>query len=191
MLRWARLNCLSGRAACGDWRDSPIITVSQTSALPVAQDTLRRAYFSRDRMANWRSGSARWYPAPAYPLAFAAALTATLGDDRVSGNILAGSFGPEMALVLDQARRRGIDSVATSVALDGQAVAWAMADDPLIGEEMFAAGGYLSDTAGQMATVVAQDVLRWLLILAILIPAANALAGGALFESVARLLEGR
>ena len=34
-------------------------------------------------------------------LAFAAALTATMGDDHVSGNVLAGIYGAELALVLD------------------------------------------------------------------------------------------
>src|SRR5690606_5457230 len=177
------------RAALGE--SMPIITASQTSALPVAQDTLRRAYLSRDRLGNWRPGNARWHPAPSQPLAFAAALTATIGDDRVSGNVLAGSFGPEVALVLDQARRRGTRRVATSVALEGQAVAYAMADSPLIGEEIFTAGGYLGDTAGQRATIVTQDILRWLLILAILVPVANTLTDGALFEAVFRLFEGR
>ncbi len=177
------------RAAIG--ATAPIVTVSNPSALPLAQDTLRRAYFSRERIVPYSGSQARWYPSNGQTLAFAAALTATMGDERVAGNVLAGSFGPELALALEQAQRRRIPTIATSASLEGQAVAYAMADFPLIGEEVFAAGGYLGESAGQTALVAAQDVLRWLLIAIILVPAANALTDGALFETVARLLEGR
>lgn len=181
------------RAAIGV--TAPIVTVSNTSALPLAQDTLRRAYFSRDRMVPYSGSRARWYPSGSQSLAFAAALTATIGDDRVAGNVLAGQYGSELALVLEQAQRRRVPTIATSASLDGQAVAYAMSDFPLIGEEVFAAGGYLGDTASQTAVLAAQDVLRWLLILAILLPAANVLSEGALLEAVtdlaARLMEGR
>jgi len=177
------------RAAIG--ATAPIVTVSNPSALPLAQDTLRRAYFTRERIVPYSGSQARWYPSNSQTLAFAAALTATMGDDRVAGNVLAGSFGPELALVLEQAQRRRIPTIATSTSLDGQAVAYAMADFPLLGEEVFAAGGYLGESAGQTAVVVTLDVLRWLLILGILIPAANALSDGALLEAVVRLLEGR
>jgi hypothetical protein len=52
-----------------------------------------------------------------------------------------------------------------------------MADQPLIGEEIFTAGAYLGETASQIAGVVTQDVLRWLLILFIFIPTELAVIG--------------
>jgi hypothetical protein len=177
------------RAAIG--ATAPIVTVSHPSALPLAQDTLRRAYFTRDRLVPYSGSRARWYPSNSQTLAFAAALTATMGDARAAGNILAGRFGPELALVLEHAQRRRIPTIATSASLDGQAVAYVMADFPLIGEEVFAAGGYLGESAGQTATVATIDVLRGLLILGILLPAINALTDGALLDAVVRLLEGR
>lgn len=177
------------RAAIG--ATAPVYTVSNPSALPLAQDTLRRAYFTRERVVPYSGSQARWYPSEGQRLAFAAALTATMGDERAAGNILTGRFGPELALVLEQAQRRRIPTIATSASLEGQAIAYAMSDFPLIGEEVFTAGAYLGESAGQKAVIAAQDVLRWLLILAILIPAANALSDGALFAAVARLLEGR
>jgi hypothetical protein len=181
------------RAAIG--ATAPVVTASNTSALPLAQDTLRRAYFTRERIIPYRGTQARWVPSNGQPLAFAAALSAITGDDRIAGNVLAGRYGSELALVLEQAQRRRIPSIATSATLDGQAVAYVMSDFPLVGEEVFAAGGYLGESASQTAVVATMDVLRWLLILAILLPAANALSDGALFDTiadtVARLLEGR
>jgi hypothetical protein len=177
------------RTATGDF--SPILTMSDPSSLPLAYGTLRAAYASRDRLERYHPGGVRWYPSSSQTLAFAAALTATMGDDRVSGNVLVGSFGPELALILAASNRGRRPSIAHSGALDGQAVAYAMSDYPLIGEEIFTAGAYLGGSASQTAVVATIDVLRWLLILLILLPAANALTQGALFEAITRLIERR
>jgi uncharacterized protein DUF6754 len=149
---------------------APLLTVSDPSAIPLGQDTLRRAYLSRGRLDHYRPASVRWYPSGPRGLAFAGALTATMGDSHVSGNILVGSFGPELALVLEAAARRGHPSIASSDQLAGQAVAYVMADQPLIGEEVFTAGAYLGEDANQVSSLITQDVLRWLIILGILVP---------------------
>ncbi len=150
---------------------APIFTVGDSSALPLAQDTLRRAYASRGLVSSAPYSSARWYPGNGgHALALAAALSATLADDKVGANVLGGSFGTELALVGYAAARRNQSIIATSNLLEGQAVAWVMSDEALIGEEVFAAGAYLGDSSSQIAGVVTQDVLRLLLILAILIP---------------------
>lgn len=152
---------------------STVLTLSDPSALPVAYGTLRHAYATRrERLGN---STVRWYPNGERSLSFAAALTGVLGDDKVSGNVLVGSFGPEIALVLEAATRRRQSSIAGSADLDGQAVAYGMADQVLIGEELFVAGAYLGGSATQRGSIVTLDLLRWLLILAILIAAANSL----------------
>lgn len=170
---------------------SPVITLSNTTSIPLAQDTLRRAYALRGSTSVYRAGGTRWFPSGSQSLAFAAALTATMADDRVTGNVLVGSFGPELALILDQSNRRNIPSIATSTRLDGQAVAWALSDTPLIGEEVFTAGGYLGERAGPVAQIVTQDILRWLVVLMILLPAADVLTDGALTRLLMRLLQGQ
>jgi hypothetical protein len=180
---------LAQRTATGDF--APIVTMSDPSTLPLAYGTLRRAYASRDRMDRYQGGAIRWYPSGSQTLAFAAALTATTFDERVSSSVFAGSFGPELALILDATNRRGGPSIAHSAALDGQAIAFAMSDYPLIGEQVFTAGGYLGESASQKAAIATTDVLRWLLIAGILIPAANALTHGALYDAVLRLIGGR
>ncbi len=144
---------------------APILTVSEPTAIPLAYTTMRRAYDARGLIYNYNSSGVRWYPAGARSLAFAAALTAMLADDRVGANVLVGSFGPELALIADAAYRRNQPVIAASDQLEGQAVAYALADQPLIGEELFTAGAYLGD---QPRTVITLDTLRWLLILAMI-----------------------
>jgi hypothetical protein len=166
---------------------STLVTVSDPSALPLAYGTLRRAYASRrDRQSN---SSVQWYPSGTRSLAFAAALTGVLVDEKVSGSILVGNFGSEMALILATAARRRQASIAGSADLDGQAVAYAMSDYPLIGEEMFVAGAMLGGSASQRGSVVTLDLLRWLLILGILIATINSIREP-VADALTRLLQG-
>jgi hypothetical protein len=144
---------------------APILTVSDPTTIPLAYTTLRRAYNTRGLIYRYEASGVRWFPAGTRSLAFAAALTATIADDNVGANVLVGSFGPELALIADAAYRRNQPLIAASDQLEGQAVAYALADQPLIGEQLFTAGAYLSDGRAQVGTVVVLDTLRWLLII--------------------------
>ena len=146
---------------------SPIFTVSDTAALPLAIDTLRRAYNAEGRPDAFIALNARWYPGGNRSLAFAAGLMTMQGDDRVSGNVLTGSYGMELALILNAANRHNRSSIAVSDRLDGQAVAYALATEALIGEEIFAAPGYLSNDVSLTNRNIVLDRVRWLLIIAL------------------------
>lgn len=147
------------RAAASDV--SPIISTSAASSIPLGQDTVRRAWQGGNTLAR-----VQWYPGD---LAYAAAVTGTMDADDPAAHILAGSFGPELALMLDSADRRGQGSLALSDRLEGQAVAYAMADEVLIGEELFAAAGYASADGRAQADAIVMDVWRALVIMGVAI----------------------
>lgn len=142
------------RAGGGDV--APIISTSAATTLPLAQDTLRRSWQSDGAWAR-----AHWLPAD---LAYAAGISATLHEDDPAAHILAGGFGPELALMLDDANRRGQASLAISDQLQGQAIAYAMADEVLIGEEIYAAHAYATEDGRAQADAIVMDVWRALLI---------------------------
>ena len=158
---------MTERVAIGD--AVPILTMTNTSAIPLAQDTLRRAYRSRGLLSRFKSTNVRWYPAGNRSLAFAAAVTTMMAHDKVAGNMMAGSYGIELGLVMDQSARYDVPIVAVSDQLEGQAIAYALSDAPLIGEEIFAAGTYLDGGGVQVGETMTIDVLRWLLIIALLV----------------------
>jgi hypothetical protein len=159
---------ITRRAAVGDAQ--PILTVSDTSALPLAQDTLRRAYRLRGLLPRYRNTSARWYPSGSGSLAFAAALTGLVADERAAANVLVGSFGSELALVADASARRDQPLIAASDQLEGQAVAYAFSDHRLIGEEVFRSGAYLDDdTSAETAAALATDWLRLIVVLSLVV----------------------
>ncbi len=145
--------------AAGSGDVAPVISTSSSATIPLCQDTIRRAWGGQDRRAR-----AQWLPQGPRSMAFAAGLTATMALEQPSAHILAGSFGPELALILDSAERQGQGSFAVSDQLEGQAIAYAMADEVLIGEQLFSAAAYLSHESTARADASAQDLWRALLI---------------------------
>jgi len=174
---------IARRTATGDL--VPLLTVSEASALALGAGTLRRAYADRGRRDRFSFGAARWYPQGDRSLAFAAAVSGMIAEERAAGSVLIGSFGVELALILDSVGRRRALSIAGSDQLDGQAVAYVLADRALIGEEMFVVPAYLADQPGAEGRVVALDTLRWLLIVGLIAAAALVLR-----ETVAAALTG-
>jgi hypothetical protein len=88
--------------------------------------------------------------------------------ENVSVNILVGHFGPEVALIADASERDNATIIGASDNIAGQAVLFANTQDALIGEELFSTGAYLGAGASHAASLTVQDILRWLVILALL-----------------------
>ena len=146
------------RVGAGDV--SPIVSTSAAATVPLGQDTLRRGWPGGGTLTR-----AQWLPQGRRSMGYAAAVSGVIESERPSAHIFAGSFGPELALMLDSADRRGQGSLAVSDQLPGQAVAFAMADEALIGEELFAAAGYVAEQGRAPADAIVMDVWRALLIM--------------------------
>lgn len=149
----------------------PMITLSEAITLPLAQDTLRRAYAYRQRLDRWHSALAIWYPQGRRSLTFAAGVASLNADRQVDGSILLGRFGFELALLGENAMRTDQDLTAHSDLLEGQAIAYAQADRALLGEELYAGPAYMDGNALERGGIVALETLRWLVILGILVQA--------------------
>ncbi|MGJ3239718.1 MAG: DUF6754 domain-containing protein [Anaerolineae bacterium] len=175
---------MTREVAMGD--TTPLFTVTESSSLPLAFDTLRRAYEQENRLQVYngvnflskKAIGARWYPSGRRSLAFAGALVIMQTDDQVSGNVLLGRYGIELSLILDSAHRHNIPTVAVSDHLDGQAVAYAVADDALIGEEVLTVSTYLHDDYRLQKRNFAVDLLRGLVVMTIIALVIYNLVGG-------------
>ena len=88
-----------------------------------------------------------------------------------------GNFGVEVALLTDAVERENSFVLAGSDNLTAQSLIYASAQEPLIGEEIFAAGAYVESGPLHAASLTVQDILRWLLIAIILAGALLTLAG--------------
>ena len=160
------MQALAERAAIGD--RSPVITMSDPMGLALAQDALRRGYAARGVPARFDRLAAAWFPHGPGSLAFAAGAASLASDERASANVLMGRFGPEMIVLGEMGARRDMAQIAGSDLLEGQAVAYVSADMPLIGEELFVGGAYLTEDGVKRGGVLAQDVLR-LIVIAVMV----------------------
>ncbi|GAB4540405.1 MAG: hypothetical protein Fur002_07000 [Anaerolineales bacterium] len=112
------------------------------------------------------------------PFSYAAGAMHITSNENVSANILIGRFGAEAALLAESSDRANVLLVGASDDLTGQAALFASSQDALIGEELFAAGAYLGAGAAHHASLALQDLLRWLLIVALIAGAAAKILGG-------------
>jgi hypothetical protein len=107
-------------------------------------------------------------------MAFGAALTGLVKDESVAGTVLVGPVGMEAVLLAEADSRAGITTLAASDDPAAQALLFAAADHVLVGEDLFAGGAYIGRLPAHIASLRAQDVLRILIGLAILVGAAGA-----------------
>lgn len=99
---------------------------------------------------------------------FAAGAMLVAGDPLVSMNLFAGHFGSEVGLIIEAAERNDSLTFGGSDDPGAQAILYAAAQQPLIGEELYAAGAYWQVNRYHIASVHAQDVMRWVLAVVIL-----------------------
>jgi hypothetical protein len=163
----AGLSLLSRIAARTSMSDRPaVVTAGDGALVMLAQDTLRSAYAAVGSRDRYRHASARLL-APS-PFAYTAALPVLLDAENVSTHLLVGSFGAEGALAAEFGRRRNAFVLAGSDDVPAQALLYATAEQPLLGEEVFAGGAYLQLGGLHAASLRAQDTVRLVLVLAIL-----------------------
>jgi hypothetical protein len=159
------LRRLAELTSAGD--QPPIVTSGDASLAILSQDTLQTAS---------QASAQGVYD----PFSYAAGAIPAIRDENISTNVLMGNFGVEAALLADAAERDNTFTLAASDNLAAQAVLYASAQEPLIGEELYAAGAYMDAGPVHTASLTVQDILRWLIIAAILL--------GALFQLVQLLL---
>jgi hypothetical protein len=148
--------------------DRPMVVSSGDGSLTAAaQDALRGKLGRMGAADRFHWTSARML-APA-PFAYVATLPGLLDAERVSVHLLLGHFGSEGALAADMGARQRSFVLAGTDSVPTQALFFATADRPLIGEETFAAGAYLGAGGMQRASLRVQDLLRLVLIIVIVV----------------------
>jgi hypothetical protein len=169
------LYSLAGNALLGD---KPIITtLSDPITLTLGQDMLRRAYRARNRLVDFQDTQVRWFPQGEQSLAFAAGTGLAITDGDAGTSVVGGRFGAELALLAENAIRTNRTLIAQSDRLDGQAVAYVVSDVSFVGEELYASAAYLSRENIAIGGTIAQDLLRYVVIVIMIVLAVLAFLG--------------
>src|SRR3989304_3498100 len=156
----------------------PVATTGDGMLLLLAQDTLRHTYRRLDISDQYHLRLAR--ATGLTPFSYAAGTLPLILDRSVSASALVGSFGEEVGLITAASQQAGAFSLGGSGTMNGQALLFGSAQEPLIGEEGFATGAYMDAGAAHQASRGAQDVLRWLIIIALMLTALSPLFSGLL-----------
>ena len=164
----AMLHRLTQRTSLSD--RPPVVTTGDASLAILSQDTLQAGYRAAGAEDQYQYTTGRLTGLT--PFAYAAGTIPVTKDEQVSTNVFLGDYGSEAALMADAAERDNSTLIAASDGISAQSVFYATSQDPLIGEELFAAGAYVGAGPVHEASLTVQDVLRWLIILAIVVGSA-------------------
>lgn len=164
--RIAQLSVISDRP--------PTVTSGDGALSLLSQDTLRAAYRTSNALEQYDSDQARL--TGTQPMAYVVGTLPVIHDEQVATTVLLGNFGPEAAFLCEASDQERSFTLAASDSLPAQAVFYATAEEPLIGEELFAVPAYLQAGPAHMASLRVQDILRWVVIGGLLVTAVLKLA---------------
>lgn len=149
----------------------PIVTVGEGTLLPAGQDSLRAPYDRSGRVATYPRETVQFMADQNAPMAYAAGTTDVINHQNITSTIALGHFGPELALIAEASGRANVQQIIATSDPVAMALATAITTETLPAEELLVAGAYLQGTPIQLASVKAQDILRSLTIIAILLVA--------------------
>ncbi len=181
----AILEYLAERAAVS--ATPPIVTLAHPTALPIAQDILRRAYRRLGYPEEYDPARARFIApdpnlntgASTSPLlfasvqndafAYAAGVMHLLNKVKLIANVMIGRFGDEFLLMGETGAQHNLNQIGGTSTRSALPFVYASVANPLIGEEIYAGGAYLSNKPSHLSSLLAQDIARWLLVAGIVI----------------------
>jgi hypothetical protein len=172
----AGLSALAYLAEQGVATDTPpLVTVSDPTLLPLAQNVLRQAYAHRGRSHDFRWTQVRLV-SPS-PMAYALGTMDILTHEPILANVMLGAFGPEVGLISRAAVEANLAQISGSDDPQALAILYASTDRVVVGEELYATSAYLNRTKAKLVSLAAQDVVRIFLILFVIIVAFLRLLG--------------
>lgn len=179
------LEYLADRAAVS--ANPPIVTLANPTALPVAQDILRRAYRRHGYPEEFDPARVRFIapdptlntgvsPNPSLyasgqndAFAYAAGTMRLLTRQKLVANVMVGRFGDEFLLLSETGARHQLNQIGGTSAVRVLPFVYTSVASPLLGEEIFAGGAYLANHPAHVSSLFAQDGMRWFLIAALVI----------------------
>jgi hypothetical protein len=144
---------------------APTVTVADPTLMIVAQDILLRAH-ERKRMIMHYHPTDVHLIAPD-PTAYAIGAQDMIDDEDVAANVMVGHFGEEYLLLGEASAQRDIAQMVGSDNVNAHPFMVSTTERALLGEEVFAAGAYLTERPEQVASLRLQDFLRVLIVVLI------------------------
>lgn len=163
------LEFLGDRAANSDI--PPLVTVTEPTTVPAVLDQLRRAYERQGYPDEYRLDQARFIAPPVNgsTVPYAAGVMDILNHEPLTANVMIGAFGDDFLLMTEPGAQRDAYQIGGASDLSVLPFVQMTMREPLLGEEIFAAGAYLLNRVGHYTSLVAQDVFRLALVILVLV----------------------
>ncbi len=137
-----------------------IVTLAQPEAIPMVEETLKTAYAAENLTVP--ENAVRFISTEQY--AYAAGVLSILLEERPGANIIIGYFWSESLQFAEGGSYIGAMQIGGTSSASQVPFFIAACDYCLIGEEIFAAKGYIEKDAGSLGSLVASDLFRTVLI---------------------------
>lgn len=140
--------------------------------MAITQNAVRDAYQAEGRQEAYREDDVRFLSSAQF--AFASGYMGIVHREKVAACFLCGSFAAESLILAEAGQQAGAIQVAATADYAQIPFFITTCDYTIIGEEVFAAGAYLSRDPVQRGSLRGQDIAKLLLLLCILIGIAAA-----------------
>lgn len=148
-----------------------IVTNRMPEVLPITEEVVRQSYLTEGKPDNYNPDNIRFLSDEQF--AYAAGCMGIMSREKVAANIMMGAFWAESLVFAEGGFIAGSIQVAGTANTHQLPFFIAACDYCLIGEELFAAGAYLSQDPMQVAGIKVQDLGK---IAAVLLIVAGTLA---------------
>jgi len=151
---------------CAEYDAPIVVTNSHPVVYPVTEDIVRGAYQEAGRPDAYKAESVRYLSDS--QLAYAAAVVGIIERERIAANIMIGQFYAESLIFAEAGVLVKAIQVAGTANTAQLPFFVATCDYTLIGEDIYAAGAYLSRDASQVGCLMAQELGKYVAVVLIL-----------------------
>jgi hypothetical protein len=102
-------------------------------------------------------------------MAYASGVTTLYGRQQLEASQLVGAFGQEFLLAGEDGAQRGVPQLGGATTATALPLVYLTTDGTLVGEEIYAAEAYLARSPAPLARLLTLDVLRTVVIVAIIV----------------------
>lgn len=143
-----------------------LVPSSDPQALALADATLQNAYRSEKKFSHYNPEMLRYLSDDQF--AFASGYQGLIHREHVGAAFLLGSFAAESLILAEAGQQIGAMQVAGTIAPEQIPFFLTTCDYTLIGEELYAAGAYLSHDPVQTGSLRGQDMAKAVLVLLVI-----------------------
>ena len=128
---------------------------------------MQTAYIEERKFSEFDSSTIRFLSTEQF--AFASGYQGLIHRENVGGAFLFGSFAAESLILAEAGQQIGAQQVAATTSPEQVPFFIVTCDYTLIGEELYAAGAYLSQDPAQVGSLRGQDIVKLFLMVLVLI----------------------